>query len=84
MRDSVKGATIVCGGIVAVVDKVLYAEHWDRDGWDIEFIDTLGNYRHWKQWDDLGVIHMPKKGKRLINSQGTDCTDLFRKYGYNV
>ena len=84
MRDSVKGATIVCGGIVAVVNKVLYAEYWDRYGWDIEFIDTEGNYRHWKQWDDLGVIHMPKKGKRLINSQGTDCTDLFRKYGYNV
>ena len=83
MRDSVKGATIVCGGVVAVVDKVFYAFK-EREGWDIEFIDTLGNYRHWKQWDDLGVIHMPKKGKKLINSQGTDCTDLFRKYGYNV
>ena len=83
MRDSVKGATIICGGIVAVVDKVFYA-YKEREGWDIEFIDTNGNYRHWKQWDDLGVIRMPKRGKRLINSQGTDCTDLFRKYGYNV
>ena len=42
MRDSVKGATIVCGGVVAVVDKVFYAFK-EREGWDIEFIDTLGN-----------------------------------------
>lgn len=80
MKD-VRGATISAMGISVVVDKVLYAHH-ETIGWDVEFIDTAGQYRHWKQWYDGGEIIFPTK--RLINSQGTDCTDLFHKYGYKV
>lgn len=81
MGKNIKGATIKCMGITACIDIVLYV-YREREGWDIEFIDTTGHYRHWKQWYDGGEIYFPKKP--LINSQGTDCTDIFRKYGYNV
>lgn len=66
--------------ITATVKKVLYSEKW-HDDYDIEFIDTDGKYRHWKQWDDGGTITFPEKKKRLINYYGTDCTDIFEKYG---
>ena len=29
------------------VERVLYCEFWDRYGYDVEFIDTSGNYHHW-------------------------------------
>ena len=68
--------------ITATIDKVIYSEKW-HDDYDIEFIDTHGNYRHWKQWDDGGTIIFPDKKKRpLVNKYGTDCTDIFAKYGY--
>ena len=54
MRD-IKGATINSLGISVTVDKVLYAHH-ESIGWDVEFIDTAGQYRHWKQWYDGGEI----------------------------
>ena len=31
-----------------------------------------------------GGIYYKRGETRYINCQGTDCTDLFRKYGYNV
>lgn len=80
MRD-VRGATINTLGISVTVDKVLYAHH-ETIGWDIELIDTAGQYRHWKQWDDGGEIIFPTK--RLVNKYGIDCSDIFRKYGYKV
>lgn len=80
MKD-VRGARINAMGISVTVDKVLYAHH-ETIGWDVEFIDTAGQYRHWKQWYDGGEIIFPTK--KLVNNQGTDCTDLFRKYGYKV
>lgn len=97
-KEMVKGALIFCMGITCEVSEVKYAFK-EREGWDIEFIDTAGRYRHWKQWLDGGEITLPKpqkrgrgKGgiyavngeKRLINSFGGDVTDLFRKYGYTV
>lgn len=80
MKD-IKGATIHCMDISVVVDKVLYAHH-ETIGWDIEFIDTVGQYRHWKQWYDGGEIIFPTK--KLVNEHGVDCSDIFRKYGYKV
>ena len=47
-----KGDKIRCMGITVTIDKILYQDYW-RD-WDIEFIDTNGNYRHWKQGFDGG------------------------------
>ena len=95
------GAKVTALGKTYEIAKVLYAEYWERDGYDIEFLDPRGGYHHWKQWDDGGEIkfQMPRyvkvgefeggvfyKGeeKRLVDSYGTDCTDLFRKYGYNI
>jgi hypothetical protein len=78
---NVKGATIHCMGLSVVVDKVLYAHH-ENIGWDVEFIDTAGQYRHWKQWDDGGNIEFPTK--KLVNEYGVDYSDIFHKYGYKV
>lgn len=54
--EAKKGDKVRCMGITATIDKILYQEFWDRYGWDIEFIDTCGNYRHWKQYDDGGLL----------------------------
>lgn len=80
MKD-VRGARINAMGISVTVDKVLYAHH-ESIGWDVEFIDTAGQYRHWKQWYDGGEIIFPTK--KLVNEHGVDCSDIFRKYGYKV
>ena len=47
--EDLKGATIECMGIEVTIEKVYYA-YKEREGWDIEFIDSEGHYRHWKQW----------------------------------
>lgn len=101
-KVNLKGAIVACMGIRAEIDKILYAEYWDRYGWDIEFIDSKGNYRHWKQNEDGGELQrpLPKKHfivgqtngayyddegkKHLLDYYGTDCTDLFKKYGYSI
>ena len=100
-KEKVKGAIISALGITCVVDKVFYA-HEEKvgtdTGWDIEFVDTNGQYRHWKQWYDGGEIVFPKPDsvsgnggvyavngeKRLIDDYGGDVTDLFRKHGYAI
>ena len=101
-KEKVKGAIISALGITCVVDKVFYA-HEEKvgtdTGWDIEFVDTNGQYRHWKQWYDGGKITMPKPDsfskddggiyavdgeRRLIDSYGGDVTDLFNKYEYAI
>ena len=54
--EAKKGDKVRCMGITVTIDKILYQEFWDRYGWDIEFIDTYGNFRHWKQYDDGGLL----------------------------
>ena len=100
-KERVRGAIISALGITCVVDKVFYAQEekvGTDTGWDIEFIDTNGQYRHWKQWYDGGEIVLPKPDsvsgnggvyavngeKRLIDDYGGDVTDLFRKHGYVI
>jgi len=45
--------------------KVISANYWAGDGWQIELTGLLG-YSHWKQWDDGGFIiqhnSKPKEG----------------------
>lgn len=60
------------------IARVLYADYYPRDGYDIELIDPAGNYRHWKQWADGGQLVREKK---LIGCYGMDYTDIFEKYG---
>lgn len=65
-------------GYPVTIQKIIYSDFWDRYGYDIELIDTDGNYRHWKQHDDGGKL---QREKRLVNCYGSDCADLFEKYG---
>jgi len=50
-----KGTKIRCKGMTVTVNEVLYADKWDGK-WDVEFIDSNGNYRHWKQELDGGEV----------------------------
>lgn len=49
------GKTITCQGVRATIAIVYYAECYD-DLWDIEFRDTNGVLRNWKQEFDGGHI----------------------------
>lgn len=75
------GSTIHCMGIIATIAKVLYAEIGYRKDSDIEFIDTKGNYRHWKQLEDKGYIDCKNL---FFDSYGMDMTDTFKKFGYKT
>ena len=55
------GDTIVCKGIKATIKEIKYQEWWADYGFIIEFIDTNGNYRNWKQCIDGGRV-IPKEG----------------------
>ena len=75
-----KGDKIACMGITVTIAKIIYQEHYFD--WDIEFIDTDGNYRHWKQYFDGG--HLIKKKRRAFDWYGNDVTDLYIKYGQPI
>lgn len=62
-RDSFQlepGDTIVCKGIRATIKEIKYQDYFHNDGFTIEFIDTNGNYRSWKQHIDGGKV-IPKE-----------------------
>lgn len=76
------GDSISALGYTFKVEKILNQEWWDRYGYDVEFLDDRGNYHHWKQGEDGGEVIRQKK--KIFDWYGTDVTDIFRKYGYNV
>ena len=76
-----KGDKICALGITVTIEKVLYWDCFD-DEYDVEFIDTAGNYRHWKQWEDGGFLI--KKTSRAYDWYGQDVTDLYIKYGQPI
>lgn len=81
MNKEIKiGDSIKALGFTFKVAKILYQDHWDRFGYDVEFLDDKGRYHHWKQWDDGGEVIRAEK--KYVNYYGTDVTDIFRKYGY--
>lgn len=51
-----KGDKITAYNLTFTVDRILYQEYWKKEGFDCEFIDTKGNYHHWKQWQDGGNV----------------------------
>ena len=48
------GDKVTTLGYSFVIDMVLYQDFFDEYGFDCEFIDTKGNYHHWKQEQDNG------------------------------
>lgn len=84
MMEAKTGDKIRALGQTIVIYRILYQEYSDLPGWgwDIEFLDPTGGYHHWKQSEDGGQLL--RSPKRLVDWYGTDCTDLFRKYGYRV
>jgi hypothetical protein len=49
------GDTIKCKGIVATIAEITFQEPWEwREAWYLEFTDTNGVYRSWKQNYDGG------------------------------
>lgn len=59
------GDTVVCQGIKATIANIAVQEPWAwRDAWYIEFTDTKGNYRSWKQADDGGKA-FDKNGEEI-------------------
>ena len=62
-RDSFQlepGDTIICKGIKTTIKEIKYQEWWNDYGFIVEFIDTNGNYRSWKQGADGGKV-IPKE-----------------------
>ena len=52
------GDTIRCAEVSATIAEITFQEPWAwRNSWYIEFTDTDGNYRSWKQCDDGGKAY---------------------------
>ena len=74
-----KGDKIHCSGITVEIAAVLYCDY-SFHAFDIEFIDTDGNYRHWKQEQDKGyVIYKDNERIKSLVSDGIVFTDVMRK-----
>lgn len=66
------GDKINARGIIATIDRIMYQDSfiWNKGEpriYDVEFIDTNGNYRHWKSNEDGGSV--------ILKEQTTDTTD---------
>ena len=57
------GDKVTALGLTFTIDRILFCEFWgdapeypgsDWWGFDCEFVDTKGNYHHWKQNQDKG------------------------------
>lgn len=56
-EDVQVGDVIKCGYIKCTVKEITFSEVWEGDGHYVEFFDTNGNYRNWKQWIDGGEVY---------------------------
>lgn len=63
-RAAMPGDIVTCQGIKAKIAAIHYQDFSPSDrndgtcDWDIEFMDTEGNYRHWKSYFDGGSIKL--------------------------
>lgn len=61
MRDLIVGDVIIVSGVKVEIAEIKYQEPWQwRNAYYIEFIDTKGNYRSWKQNIDGGTVKYKK------------------------
>ena len=59
MRQLKVGDIVYCKGIVCEIAEITYQEPWEwREAYYIEFTDTNGNYRSWKQNFDGGLAEL--------------------------
>lgn len=57
-RQLVVGDIIRCQGIRAQIASIAFQEPWEwRNAYYLEFRDTKGVYRSWKQLDDGGTAY---------------------------
>lgn len=54
MKTAKIGDVINCMGMSVIIAHIFYQEY--DEYWDIEFLDTNNNYRHWKQFWDGGEL----------------------------
>ena len=47
---------ISCMGEIVKISKIIRQDYWEGYGFDIEFLDARGKYRHWKQELDGGKL----------------------------
>lgn len=50
------GDCVYCKGVYAQIKKIEYQDHFGEEGFDMEFTDTSGRYRSWKQRYDGGTL----------------------------
>lgn len=56
MRQLVEGDKIFCAGHKVTIKQIAFQEPWEwRNAWYLEFTDTNGVYRSWKQNFDGGI-----------------------------
>ena len=70
-----KGDVIKANGLVVRVDKVIHCDYFYPEGYEVDFIDTYGNRRRWRQWLEGGTL---VKGKTVIRC---NTAALCSKYG---
>ena len=59
------GDTIKTKGVTATIKEIAFQEPWEwREAWYLEFTDTNGIYRNWKQSCDGGKAY-DKNGKEI-------------------
>ncbi len=64
-RQLVVGDTIKARGITATIAEITFQEPWEwRNAWYLEFTDTNGVYRNWKQSCDGGKAY-DKNGNEI-------------------
>lgn len=52
------GDKIWCRGIVTEIAEIVFQDDYDKDGLEVEFIDTEGKCRVWKQRFDGGYVFL--------------------------
>ena len=59
MRDLRPGDVIHCQGITCTIKEIAWQEPWElRKAYYLEFHDTNGVYRSWKQTFDGGYVEL--------------------------